>query len=86
MAAVDPAGDPVRLGGERAAGQLDEQDRRRPAIARVTRRLVAERGRPVLAGVELTGRCVRGGSLLAAPSWCAGCGEEGLDMPVRAFA
>ena len=76
----------VRLGGRRAVGQLDEQDGCRPSVAVVTRGLVAKRGGPVLARVELDRSMRPGRDLVAAPPRRARGGEEGLDVLVRALA
>ena len=50
---ADDPRDPVADAGRRLAAELDEQDRRRAAVAGVTRRLVPEGGHPVGTGVEL---------------------------------
>jgi len=65
--------------------ELDEQDRDRPAIAKVTGALEADRRQPVGAGIELD-RPPGPFQVLVAPAWGGlGSFEERLDVLGRSF-
>jgi len=81
-------GDGVRRTGVRGPPDLEKEDRRGPAVARVPGRLVAKRGGPIRARVELAGSSRRAGARLDVPTRngrSAGPVQEGLDPGIRSF-